>query len=383
MENPTFENFVCYSKEDPPDQDGMIRCYSIYGVKNKNDTNSIYLWRNYNTFDQFPTVIEDGFVLEHNGYLDCDKCNELNSCCDEHIEKRKEHMENYRFGKKVFMEDYVPIKIECNGDVYYTHDNGGRPFKVYVDNDNKELSVYSLNRNLIFERKSKSRSYDHTHLVKFSENTEFQLAMNPKCDNDCENDENENESDLRNESENDAKECELESHEGEKEDDNSKYYDQFIGKYSFEKIWIPDGSYLTRDSSGKVVEDVCRDFLGNSILAHIGKENGLNKYLSIGASVNEFTIDDEITRYYSTVGNSDVPYPVAIGNKCIIFMCLNDLIAEPIEKYASLTEEQLSDAYTYFYGHLCLMCHKYDCECKIPYYEKIDISRTVICKRDF
>lgn len=51
---------------------------------------------------------------------------------------------------------------------------------------------------------------------------------------------------------------------------------------------------------------------GNSVLLHTGPSN---KYVYIGDGIREFTTVDgeEIVKYYSPVGNSDVPYPYAVG----------------------------------------------------------------------
>jgi hypothetical protein len=103
-----------------------------------------------------------------NGYVDCDDCIACNGCCPKDLENRKSWIQDYRFGTKVFAEDYVPLPVNCpeGAEVVLTHDNGGRPFKVYVDHGRKELHIYSLNRNLIF--KSKSHRHDYTHMPKSS-----------------------------------------------------------------------------------------------------------------------------------------------------------------------------------------------------------------------
>lgn len=56
---------------------------------------------------------------------------------------------------------------------------------------------------------------------------------------------------------------------------------------------------------------------GNSILLKIG-----SKYLYIGHEIYEFSPvhGDKIIAYYSDIGNSDVPYPYAIGNTHIYIM---------------------------------------------------------------
>lgn len=56
---------------------------------------------------------------------------------------------------------------------------------------------------------------------------------------------------------------------------------------------------------------------GNSILLRIG-----SKYIFIGHEIYEFSPvkDDTIIAYYSDIGNSDVPYPYAVGNTHIYIM---------------------------------------------------------------
>lgn len=60
-----------------------------------------------------------------------------------------------------------------------------------------------------------------------------------------------------------------------------------------------------------------KEFDGNTILLLLKKNN----YVLIdGNGLTNFTTDnDEIKQYYSFVGNSDVPYPMAIGNKNYYF----------------------------------------------------------------
>jgi hypothetical protein len=365
MKQPTIYNYVLYEKRDPPGEDGGMRYYSLSGIKDFSKPNFIYLWRNYNTFDEESTPIPNDFTRVHNGYIDCDECNSLNEQCPRHLESRKKYMHDYRFGTKVFAEDYHPKVINHSGEVCLVHDNGGRPFKVYIDHDNKEIHVYTLNRNIIFTSKFYRKEYSHSNAVIMSAGTEYQLAMNPTCSSESSESE------------------EMSSESSESEESKVDYYDQHIGSYSYEKVWIPDGYYLTRNSESDVVQDKSGRYYGNSILAHLGQTNTKeNKYLLIGESVVEFSTDDEIQRYYSTVGNSDVPYPVAIGNK-YIFFSIGVPYVEPLEKYANLSEEQLSDAYTYHYGHSCFICHAYECNCDKPEYPSIEISSKIICKRDF
>ena len=56
---------------------------------------------------------------------------------------------------------------------------------------------------------------------------------------------------------------------------------------------------------------------GNSILLKLG-----SKYMYIGHEIYEFTaVDgDQIVSYYSDIGNSDVPYPYAVGKTHVYIM---------------------------------------------------------------
>jgi hypothetical protein len=68
---------------------------------------------------------------------------------------------------------------------------------------------------------------------------------------------------------------------------------------------------------------------GNSILLHVSG----NKYRFIGQDIYDFSPlnGDKIVKYYSDVGNSDVPYPFAVGEKFIYFMI--EKTAVPVEMF--------------------------------------------------
>jgi hypothetical protein len=63
-------------------------------------------------------------------------------------------------------------------------------------------------------------------------------------------------------------------------------------------------------------------FTGNSILVEIKPK----EYIFIGENVYKFTTNTPITKYYSIMGNSDVPYPFAISNDKIYLMIVNETI---------------------------------------------------------
>ncbi len=66
-----------------------------------------------------------------------------------------------------------------------------------------------------------------------------------------------------------------------------------------------------------------RQAIGNSVLLRIG-----NRYVFIGESIFEFQPlkGDTIESFYSDIGNSDVPYPYAVG-KTHVYILLHDYVA--------------------------------------------------------
>ena len=133
----------------------------------------------------------------------------------------------------------------------------------------------------------------------------------------------------------------------------------------------------------KVVEKVYRKFKkvfvgedhiegqdGNSILIQLTN----TQYVYIGHIIYEFKTSDQIQKYYSNLGNNDVPYPVAVGEKNAYFMLDRKYVAKEniyrnvksaktfkisacspfyrllTKKYSKdFTEEEWADCYGYYY----------------------------------
>lgn len=88
-------------------------------------------------------------------------------------------------------------------------------------------------------------------------------------------------------------------------------------------------------------------FKANSFLLKLPK----NIYVFIGHSVYKFTSTDDIVEYASAVGNSDVPYPVALGKENVYFM-LDHAYVSNAHIPPGLTKKQKLDMYTFYYnGH--------------------------------
>lgn len=115
---------------------------------------------------------------------------------------------------------------------------------------------------------------------------------------------------------------------------------------------------------------------GNSFLLKTYKD----KYVYIGENVYEFSIDDDIIEYYSTVTNifvqyrafvdkCPVQYPVAISNDNIYFMIAKKYISidkfKEITNIKSLTNNIKYDLHKYFYNENEIETNSIPFKCKI------------------
>lgn len=113
--------------------------------------------------------------------------------------------------------------------------------------------------------------------------------------------------------------------------ESPKNYQDLVKKFNVKKTFIGKG--LTSPKSE----------LGNTILLELAG----GKYVWIGSSIYEFKPKDKIVKYFSQVGSSDVPYPVALGEENAYFMIEDkyvprDAFPEDVDWY--------SKAYPIFYG---------------------------------
>jgi len=107
---------------------------------------------------------------------------------------------------------------------------------------------------------------------------------------------------------------------------------EFITSYkNVDKIFIADG-----ESYGKK----CPEYVGCNILVKlpnldlpfhirnhhaIPKKSYIHRYLYIGLAIFEFVLEDEIVNFYAEVGNSEVPYPLAVSknNYYLLWRCMS------------------------------------------------------------
>jgi hypothetical protein len=90
-------------------------------------------------------------------------------------------------------------------------------------------------------------------------------------------------------------------------DNKTSYYDKLILRIpKYKKLFI-----------GK--DKTYKDFTGNSNLVMLSDF----EYIYIGSSIYKFNTKEDITKYVSEVGNSDVPYPFAVTKSFFYLMIEN------------------------------------------------------------
>jgi hypothetical protein len=84
---------------------------------------------------------------------------------------------------------------------------------------------------------------------------------------------------------------------------------------------------------------------GNTVLLEVGE-----KYVYIGSEIYQFSPikGDSIEKYYSDVGNSDVPYPYAIGKTHVYIMLDKVAVEKSFFDMKKKIYEQYYEATTYF-----------------------------------
>lgn len=145
---------------------------------------------------------------------------------------------------------------------YYIHDNGSRPFLVYLPRGTNKAIVYKVP----------------------SDATDFYV-----------------------------------DHEDDNLSEERKLYREKVFETKFTRVFIGESPLddFTRFGGGHGP-----NYKGNSILLHL---NGLN-YIHISACIKSFTALAPIYKYQASVGNNDVPYPFALDQYNRLYLMLDDVI---------------------------------------------------------
>ena len=119
-------------------------------------------------------------------------------------------------------------------------------------------------------------------------------------------------------------------------------YNKEVKVYQIDNIWIGKSSGPPHADHTK---SQAKLYIGNSILLQIARR----RYVYIGDSIYEFDMEDEVEKYFSLIGNNDVPYPVLRGSKNVYFMLDRKYI--PRCEFPDLhTDKEWENAYSVFYG---------------------------------
>jgi hypothetical protein len=96
-------------------------------------------------------------------------------------------------------------------------------------------------------------------------------------------------------------------------ENNCKWmYINLVKKYKVKEVFIGKSPLI---SMTKYSGGYGKYFDGNTILLELKNKN----FIYIQDDIQKIKINDKIKKYYSFVGNNDVPYPMAIGEKNVYF----------------------------------------------------------------
>lgn len=122
------------------------------------------------------------------------------------------------------------------------------------------------------------------------------------------------------------------------DEENDDYVkDKKIIDTEYEKIFIGDNLLKDKHYAAK------GKYPGNSILVQVSPQ----KYIYIGSEIYSFASkkDDTIVSYYSPLGNSQVPYPYALGENYAYFMLDKKVV------YIDFINTE-KDGYTQYYTNI-------------------------------
>ena len=190
--------------------------------------------------------------------------------------------------KKIVLLKKKPLGYE-KASMYLIHDNGGRPFLVYIQK-NRNVAVFTF-----ANHKTKNQYLSYKDWKRYASTSNYWKL----------------------------------------------YTIKILEFKKVDKIFLGDDPYCDE-------EEECEDYpcLGNSILLQISISP--NKYIFIGESIYSFEFNEEIIKYRSVFAGSDSPSPVAETKTKYLFML--DQIWMSKQGFI-ITEDRPYDIYYHFYGH--------------------------------
>ena len=113
------------------------------------------------------------------------------------------------------------------------------------------------------------------------------------------------------------------------DDELEDSYDLTVFEISYTKVFIPEGSN--------------EDERSNTVLINTHDD----EYMIIGGEISKFTLNEDVVKFESPVGNNDVPYPYIITNNHIHLLAFWQTI-----KRNSIPIDQLQDPSGYFVNNM-------------------------------
>ena len=112
----------------------------------------------------------------------------------------------------------------------------------------------------------------------------------------------------------DGKHVEIFKKDKKDNEEDDKAYGKLIATYDVEEVHIGKSSGTCQSCDHTKAQ--AKMFDGNSILLHV---KGYT-WVYIGSEIYSFEMKDKFEKYYSPVGNNDVPYPHVLGKEFVYFM---------------------------------------------------------------
>lgn len=244
--------------------------------------NGIYEFIDYNLRSKEPTVIPEGSKKARGGI---DKKYQIDPICG---------------SKKLLLSrKLLPTPTHTGAQIYKTHDNGARPFMVYITESTVHVYVVPTDEYAIPDLLD---SYGQSPF--FDSYGQYRDWMYSKL----------------------VFECQLEQ--------------VWIGKSNENEITAPGGGHG-------------EDYDGNTILIKEKvtppPEGWTHSYVLVGSSIARYRTNDEIKSFVADVGNNDVPYPYARDIKGATY-----LFIEAVKMTNPLPPKYASDPYQFYYDHFHL-----------------------------
>jgi hypothetical protein len=127
---------------------------------------------------------------------------------------------------------------------------------------------------------------------------------------------------------------------GAEESDEAEAFSVLIDTFPAKKVFVGKSSGMCEMCDHPAKQ--AKQFEGNSILV----QTAANKYVYIGHEIFSFELKDEVDKYYSPVGHSDVPYPLILGKENVYFLLDKQYVPRDMFPKSQVWE----DAYRPWYG---------------------------------